>query len=218
MLGGFAVTVRDAHLDESEWRRRQAAALVKILALTPNRALHRERVMDLLWPELSVDEAAPRLHKAAHYGRRTLGDSASLVLAGDLVALYPRANVRVDTAEFEELANLALVDRDRAAATRAATTRITAICCHRISTRPGPSNREIGFGCSISTCCGSRAGGRRWPSSSRQMRRRTSGSSRRWSAGANGTLRCDSSSDWKERFAPNSGSARAPRPSGCGTS
>jgi DNA-binding SARP family transcriptional activator/tetratricopeptide (TPR) repeat protein len=119
MLGGFAVTVHGQRLDESEWRRRQAAALVKVLALTPSRTLHREQVMDSLWPELSVDAAAPRLHKAAHYARRALQLSESVVLAGDTVALFPAHDVQVDATVFEELATGALAARDRSAAVRA---------------------------------------------------------------------------------------------------
>jgi DNA-binding SARP family transcriptional activator/tetratricopeptide (TPR) repeat protein len=120
MLGGFAVTVHGSTVDHGEWRRRQAAALVKILALTPGRTLHREQVIDRLWPELSVDEAAPRLHKAAHYARRAMGDQGSVVLTGESVTLFPRRDVRVDAQDFATLAELALAGRDREAAARAA--------------------------------------------------------------------------------------------------
>ena len=37
--------------------------------------MHRERVIDALWPDVDVDDAAPRLHKAAHYARRSLGEA-----------------------------------------------------------------------------------------------------------------------------------------------
>ena len=119
MLGDFAVAVGDVERNVGEWRRRQAAALVKVLSLTRGRALHREQLMDLVWPELSVDEAAPRLHKAAHFARRTLGDPESLVLAGDLVSLFPGRTVRVDAVEFEVLARSAVTTADRPAARRA---------------------------------------------------------------------------------------------------
>ena len=56
------------------WSRRHAASLVKLLALADGRRLHREQVIDALWPGLGVEAAAPRLHKAAHYARRALGD------------------------------------------------------------------------------------------------------------------------------------------------
>ena len=51
----------------------------ELLALTEGRSMHREQVMDALWPELSVDAAGPRLHKAAHYARRALGDQPHAV-------------------------------------------------------------------------------------------------------------------------------------------
>ena len=116
MLGGFEVSVGEIQRDVGEWRRRQAAALVKVLSLTGSRSLHREQLMDLLWPELSVDEAAPRLHKAAHFARRTLDDPESLVLAGDLVSLFPGRTVRVDAVEFEVTAKSAVATADRSAA------------------------------------------------------------------------------------------------------
>ena len=69
MLGQFGVTVDTVRVDESHWARRHAAALVKVLALAPGLRLHREQVLDLLWPDDTVDEAAPKLHKAAHFAR-----------------------------------------------------------------------------------------------------------------------------------------------------
>ena len=87
LLGGFEVAVAGTPVPSAQWRRRHAAALVKILALVPGRRLHREQLIDTLWPELTVDEAAPRLHKAAHYARRAMGHPNSVVLAGELVAL-----------------------------------------------------------------------------------------------------------------------------------
>jgi DNA-binding SARP family transcriptional activator/tetratricopeptide (TPR) repeat protein len=119
-LGDFAISIEGVLVDQAEWRRRQAAALVKILALAPRRTLHREQVMDVLWPGLSVDEAAPRLHKAAHYARRALGRPSSVVLAGESVALFPQQDVHIDAHEFAALADSALAARDPETAARAA--------------------------------------------------------------------------------------------------
>ena len=84
------------------WSRRQAAALVKLLALSPGRRLHREQVIDALWPDLAVDEAAPRLHKAAHFARKAAGETPRP--AGESVALFPTSPVAVDVALFEAAA------------------------------------------------------------------------------------------------------------------
>ncbi len=120
LMGGFSADVGHGPVDPSAWRRRHASSLVKLLALAPGRRLHRERVMDLLWPELSPGEAAPRLHKAAHYARRALDDPMSLALSGETVALFPDRAVRVDAVEFETAARAAVTAADPAAAGRAA--------------------------------------------------------------------------------------------------
>ena len=78
LLGGFAVRIDGRPIPPTEWRRRQAASLVKLLALAPRRTLHREQVIDALWPGAAIDDAGPRLHKAAHFARRLLGDSSAL--------------------------------------------------------------------------------------------------------------------------------------------
>ena len=119
LLGDFGVVVDGRPVPASEWRRRQAAALVKILALTPSRSLHRERVIDAIWPGLDVAEAAPRLHKAAHYARRALDSPRSVVLGGESVALYPDAEVDIDAVRFERLAESALAEQDAGSAGRA---------------------------------------------------------------------------------------------------
>ncbi len=72
LLGRFAVTVDGVPVAESNWRRRHAAALVKVLAMAPGRRLHREQIIDLVWPDDTIDEAAPKLHKAAHFARRAI--------------------------------------------------------------------------------------------------------------------------------------------------
>src|SRR5688572_12880761 len=89
LLGGFEVTVDGVAVPDAAWTRRQATTLVKVLALAPDRRLHREQVIDTLWPDSAVEEAAPRLHKVAHYARRVLGPEG-IVLQRELVSLLPR--------------------------------------------------------------------------------------------------------------------------------
>ena len=110
LLGSFRVTVDGAEVPGSAWPRRSASALVKLLALAPGHAQHREQVLDALWPALSPEDAAPRLHSAAHYARRALGDRSGVVLRGDVVALLPGADVTVDVDVFLRLAGTALFD------------------------------------------------------------------------------------------------------------
>jgi DNA-binding SARP family transcriptional activator len=116
LLGGFRVTVDGVPAPSSGWTRRTAASLVKILALAPGHRLHREKVMDLLWPDESPAECAPRLHKAAHYARRAAGHADAIVLRNDVVHLFPGADVTIDTVEFERLARVAVNEHDPASA------------------------------------------------------------------------------------------------------
>lgn len=50
LLGGFRASVGPRDIPDDAWRLRKAAALVKLLALAPAHALHREQVMEALWP------------------------------------------------------------------------------------------------------------------------------------------------------------------------
>lgn len=101
LLGSFSVVVDGRPIPDQAWRRRSAAALVKLLALQPGRRLPRERLVDLLWPDLLLDQAAPRLHKAAHYARVALGTPGGVVLSGDSVSLLPDAHIVVDADRFD---------------------------------------------------------------------------------------------------------------------
>src|SRR3954453_12919454 len=104
LMGRFEVVVDGIAVPPTGWQRRAAADLVKLLALAPSRTLHRERVLDALWPDVAADEAGPRLHKAAHYARRALGYENAVVLRADPVTLLPGADVVVDVGDFERLA------------------------------------------------------------------------------------------------------------------
>lgn len=97
------------------WRRRHAAALVKLLALAPDRRLHREQVLATLWPDTPVDDAAPRLHKATYYARRALGSLDTILLRGDVFTLCPDRDVSVDAHRFRDLARRALCEEGGAA-------------------------------------------------------------------------------------------------------
>ena len=122
LLGGFRITVDGRQTAEQEWRRSRSAALIKLLALAPRCRLHREQVMEALWPDLAPDAAAANLRKAVHFARRTLGEHE--VIGGDpeLIALGPKAERIIDAEVFEAEARAALRDGDADACARAADT------------------------------------------------------------------------------------------------
>jgi DNA-binding SARP family transcriptional activator len=108
LLGGFQV-LRDGGLVPQEaWQHRRGAELVKVLALARGHRLHREQVIEALWPELPYDAALANLHKAAHFARRAIGETDAVVVHGGLVALAPGAVVKTDVEGFEAESDPAL--------------------------------------------------------------------------------------------------------------
>jgi DNA-binding SARP family transcriptional activator len=104
LFDGFRVEVGGRSIPAEAWRQRKPAAAVKLLALAPRHRLHREQIMDALWPELSPSPAAANLRKAVHHARR-LGGEQLIVSVGELLALPERADVDVDA--FRALADRA---------------------------------------------------------------------------------------------------------------
>jgi predicted ATPase/DNA-binding SARP family transcriptional activator/DNA-binding CsgD family transcriptional regulator len=122
LLGNFGVWVGARSIGENEWRLKKAGDLVKLLALTPDHRMHRERIMYLLWPELGSKAAANNLRQALHALRRVLDPVAStaapsrcLRLEGELLALCPDEHLWVDVEAFEAAAAAARRSRDPAA-------------------------------------------------------------------------------------------------------
>ena len=101
LLGGFSIAVDGAPVPDSAWSRRDPTALVKLLAHASGHRLHRERVLDALWPGLDEQVALPRLHKAAHHARRALGSPEAVTLRAHVVHLLPGTDIVVDADEFD---------------------------------------------------------------------------------------------------------------------
>jgi hypothetical protein len=77
LLGGFHLWVGHRVIEEGRWRLRKAKSLVKLLAVAPGHRLHREQVMETLWPVLEPHSASNNLHQILHAARRTFEPSAS---------------------------------------------------------------------------------------------------------------------------------------------
>lgn len=100
LLGGFELRRGERVLLDDTWPRRKALALVKLLALEPSHALHREVLLERLWPELGESAAANNLRQTLHQLRTVLaaaGEPHSCVVgSGDAIALDSGAIVDVD--------------------------------------------------------------------------------------------------------------------------
>lgn len=99
VLGGFGVSLDGRPIPDEAWRRNRARALVKLLALAPSRRLHREQLMDALWPTLDTDAAAGNLRKAIHFARGALG-AEHIRVYGEMVALEA-SRLLIDAQAFE---------------------------------------------------------------------------------------------------------------------
>ena len=98
LLGGFASSV-DGVIVVSPWRLRKAKTLVKLLALRADHRVHRDVLVDQLWPDADATVAANNLHQTLHAARRTVG-AEHLVLSDDVVVLGADSGVSVDVAGF----------------------------------------------------------------------------------------------------------------------
>ncbi|MDW3176490.1 MAG: BTAD domain-containing putative transcriptional regulator [Acidimicrobiia bacterium] len=102
LLGGFHVEFGRRSITTADFERRSGAELVQLLSLSPGRRMHREKVLDALWPDAPLASSANRLHKAATYARKALDVENSLVLRGEIVELLPDMHVQVDVATIAE--------------------------------------------------------------------------------------------------------------------
>jgi predicted ATPase/DNA-binding SARP family transcriptional activator/DNA-binding CsgD family transcriptional regulator len=120
LFGSFRVSVGSRAIGQDAWRLRKAASLVKLLALAPGHHLHREQVMEALWPNLGLRAASNNLRQALHVARRTLHPDPSvasryLSLGSKQLALCPEGQLEVDVEAFERAAASARRSRDPAA-------------------------------------------------------------------------------------------------------
>ena len=73
LLGGFRVSVGSRTIEGDAWRLRKAAALMKLLALAPDHRLHREQILDLLWPNLGTRSASNNLRQVLYLASAAAG-------------------------------------------------------------------------------------------------------------------------------------------------
>jgi predicted ATPase/DNA-binding SARP family transcriptional activator len=106
LLGGFHVRVGSREIDSAAWRLRKARSLVKLLALTPGHRVHREQVMEILWPHLDPGAASNNLRKILHIARRTLEPGPTpeaaqyFVVRDDVIHLASPGAVWIDIDAF----------------------------------------------------------------------------------------------------------------------
>src|SRR5215207_2711902 len=120
LLGGFRVSVEPRAIEADRWRLAKGANLIKLLALAPRHRLHREQVMDTLWPDLDAKHASNNLHRTLHFARGVLESAGAgigsnyLPLRKDILELCPDGPIWVDVEAFENAAAGACMSREPA--------------------------------------------------------------------------------------------------------
>ncbi|MET0967423.1 MAG: AAA family ATPase [Nakamurella sp.] len=104
-FGGFSFEIDDVAIDLAELRPR-ARALLRLLAVSPDRAVHRERLVDALWPGVDLTVGTRRLQVALSSVRQLLehaGLSGTEILArqGDAYRLSLPPGSLLDVRSFE---------------------------------------------------------------------------------------------------------------------
>lgn len=121
LFGRFRIAVNGVTVEERVWTRRKSKTLIKLLALQPQHRLHRDQVLEFLWPEQEPDAALNNLHKTIHAARRALeptlksgADSEFILTQDQQVLLHGSMGLWIDVEEFERRASQALKAKDTA--------------------------------------------------------------------------------------------------------
>lgn len=106
LLGSFRLSLDDRILSIQAQRRKKASDIIKLLALQPGQRLHREQVLDALWPDLDEKSGMNNLHQNLYHARRMLEPGLSrgarsrfLTFEYETLVLYA-GPVEVDYSEF----------------------------------------------------------------------------------------------------------------------
>lgn len=121
LLGPFRIAIDGVEVEERAWTRRKSKTLIKLLSLQSHHQLHREQLMEFLWPEQEPEAALNNLHKTIHAARRTLepklkagADSQFILTQDQQVLLRAPGKLWLDVEEFERFAGEALKSSDPA--------------------------------------------------------------------------------------------------------
>ena len=116
-LGGFGIVAAGRSVDVAKWKRKQAVTLLKYLITQLDRPVHRERLLDCLWPDVDQNRGWGRLKVTMYYLRHELrgnGMSDEVVKTVGNAYLLRRDAVWVDVDVFERLVSEGRVLQDQA--------------------------------------------------------------------------------------------------------
>lgn len=111
LLGSFRLSVKDSVVANAAWQKHKAKLLVQILALHPAHELHREELIEKLFPEMDEKTANARFYRVLHSARKALepnrfsyASSDYLITDGQQIKLKAIKGLWIDAEEFEQQA------------------------------------------------------------------------------------------------------------------
>jgi predicted ATPase/DNA-binding SARP family transcriptional activator len=114
LFGAFEVARDGEPIPNTAWPRRKALTLLKLLATQPDHQLHKERVLDCLWPHTDAVRAGANLYHTLHVLRQTLEPnlrrpirSHYITLTANIVRLGAGGQVWTDLVDFDQTLRLA---------------------------------------------------------------------------------------------------------------
>jgi PAS domain S-box-containing protein len=105
-FGHFALATGGNALAIEKWQRKQALALMKYLVAHVGRAVHREALIEYLWPDVEESHGWERLKVTVYFLRQQLraaGVDEDVVVTAERAYLIKREAVWVDAEIFESL-------------------------------------------------------------------------------------------------------------------
>jgi predicted ATPase/DNA-binding SARP family transcriptional activator len=109
LLRPFKVAVNGQGMDEKAWRLRHPRQLFQMLCLRPGHRLHRDEIVERLWPQSEAPLAANRLYHTVHvlraeFAKMGLPNSEPVLLfESGVLRLNPQHQVTVDVDQFDDL-------------------------------------------------------------------------------------------------------------------
>ncbi|KAB2873982.1 MAG: PAS domain-containing protein, partial [Bauldia sp.] len=107
-FGRFGLSVADRGLPIDRWYRKHAVTLLKLLVTHSGEAVHRERVIECLWPDADERRGRERLKVTTYFLRqqmRAAGVPGDVVTVADAAYGLKRDLVWLDRDMFESLFN-----------------------------------------------------------------------------------------------------------------
>lgn len=109
LLGRFAVRLDGVELEPTSWKLTHPRQLLQLLCLQPGHQMHRDLVLEYLWPNGETKASSNRLYHTVHVLRGLLQpakrdvQASPLLFQSGMLSIAPSCKIVVDLLRFREL-------------------------------------------------------------------------------------------------------------------